>query len=78
MLAGGPINGTFSRWANKWYTYPILIIFLIILEEKKKKKVKMSVTYRYILTSHNSSERVWLSISLNHSKENRIVWLGSE
>jgi hypothetical protein len=23
MWAGGPINGTFFRWANKWYTYPI-------------------------------------------------------
>jgi hypothetical protein len=22
MWAGGPINGTFFRWANKWYTYP--------------------------------------------------------
>jgi hypothetical protein len=21
MLAGGPINGRFFRWANKWYTY---------------------------------------------------------
>jgi hypothetical protein len=23
MWAGGPINGTFFKWANKWYTYPI-------------------------------------------------------
>jgi hypothetical protein len=22
MWAGGPINGTFFKWANKWYTYP--------------------------------------------------------
>jgi hypothetical protein len=24
MWAGGPINGTFFRWANKWYTYPLI------------------------------------------------------
>jgi hypothetical protein len=27
---GGPINGKFFSWANKWYTYPMYLFFRFI------------------------------------------------
>jgi hypothetical protein len=39
MWVGGPINGTFFRWANKWYTYPIT--YIPESEDRREKEGKI-------------------------------------